>query len=145
MLYPETIEHIRGLGDEELAEYVATGVEMYEPEAVEFARAEFDRRQIDPALLARAQAGVVAIRHAYWAQAERAAVAPLDWADKAIAFVAGFFFLGTFVLIGLKIMRLYERGERRKAAQWPIYAAVGAVAFVVFLLVAALTGLLTTR
>lgn len=149
MLHPQTIEHIRGLSDELLISYVAIGVEMYEPEAVEFAQAECDRRQLDPALLARAKGAVVVARHVHWARADQAAaqaaVAPLDWADKTIAFVAGFFFPLTFIHAIIWIMRLHERGERRKAVQWPIYAAVGAGSMLIFAVVAVATGLVTTR
>lgn len=134
MLHAETTKHIRGLTDEALADYVATGVEMYEPEAVEFAREEFARRNIDPALLARAQNAVVAVRHTYWAQAERGAVAPADWADKVIAFVGGMLFPLMWLPLVLWFLRLLGRGEHRKAVQWAICAAIGAAAMMIFAL-----------
>ena len=114
------------------------GGEIYEPEAVEFAKQEFNRRGIDPALLVRADAAAVALRHTYWAQAERAAVAPTDWADKAIAFVAGFLFpLMCFVVV-MWFLRLQGRGEHRKAVQWIAYAPIGAATLIIVLVVAAL-------
>jgi hypothetical protein len=134
MLHAQTTKHILGLTDEALADYVATGVEMYEPEAVEFARQEFTRRNIDSALLAKAEAAVVALRRTYWAQAEQAAVAPTDWADKAIAFVGGMLFPLMRLPLVLWFLRLQGRGEHRKAVQWAIYAAIGAAAMMIFAL-----------
>ena len=38
MLNARTREHISGLNNEALIEYVTVGLDLYEPEAVEFAR-----------------------------------------------------------------------------------------------------------
>jgi hypothetical protein len=44
MLRPEAEKHIQGLGEQELAEYIRAGTEFYQPEAIDFAMAEFRRR-----------------------------------------------------------------------------------------------------
>ena len=48
MLHEQTREYISGLDNAALLEYVMTGWRMYEPEAVSFARAELNRRGLQP-------------------------------------------------------------------------------------------------
>lgn len=52
MLYEQTKNHILGLSDADLVEYVLTGARMYEPDAVAFAREELNRRNLPSEQLA---------------------------------------------------------------------------------------------
>jgi hypothetical protein len=46
-------EFIRSLSDEQLVTYIITGVDTYEPAAVNFAKVELIRRNVDPDTLAK--------------------------------------------------------------------------------------------
>lgn len=52
MLYQQVREYITGLSDTDLLEYVLTGRRMYDAEAVAFAKAELERRNLSPELVA---------------------------------------------------------------------------------------------
>lgn len=60
MLHEKTIEHITGLSDAELVEYVLTGERVYEPEAIAFAKAELERRKLPHEQVAAVRPAVVA-------------------------------------------------------------------------------------
>jgi|GEM_PF-4574926 len=46
MLLQQTRDYIQGLNDLELVDYIREGI--YEPEAMLFAKEEFERRKLDP-------------------------------------------------------------------------------------------------
>jgi hypothetical protein len=48
MLHDRTIQHITNLSNEALAEYIASGTEVYEADAIALARDEFQKRGLAP-------------------------------------------------------------------------------------------------
>jgi len=59
MLRQQTKDHIYSLSDSELLEYVLTGLRMYEPDAISFARAELDRRALPADKIASLRPAIV--------------------------------------------------------------------------------------
>ncbi len=59
MLHQETTKHIENLSDSELLEYVLTGERIYDPEAVDFAKAELERRGLSPEQLERLRPPII--------------------------------------------------------------------------------------
>lgn len=99
MLNARTREHISGLNNEALIEYVTVGLDLYEPEAVEFAREELNRRNIEPELHAKLR---VEVSHAVDAQVS-AEIAkefrPLARWGRILAFIFGWAILSRFWLV----------------------------------------------
>src|SRR5690348_3381872 len=115
MLHEQTREFITSLSDEQLEQYVAVGMEAYEPDAVEFARAEFERRRLDPRRFAGAAEQAKAQIAEVKAQDAAIAVMPLDRLGRFNAFIFGIFVLSPlYVLIWL---RLESAGARQKARE----------------------------
>lgn len=99
MLNPRTREHISGLNNQALIEYVTVGLDLYEPEAVEFAREELNRRNIAPELHAKLR---VEVSHAVDAQMSEEIAKesrPLARWGRILAFVFGWAILSPFWLV----------------------------------------------
>jgi hypothetical protein len=123
-------EHICGLSDEQLVTYIIVGIDVYEPQAVEFAREEFQRRALDPALVSKlTNEAVGRLQAEREAQAE-AAGRPLDFLSIVFAFCAGFTVIGLFSL-ALRDARFRMAGEDRKSAQLWKSAGVGLMTLIV--------------
>jgi hypothetical protein len=114
--------HIRGLGDEDLAAYIATGTAVYEPEAVEFARQELARRG-----LTTAQATEAVTRASARHTADKAADS--KFANESLQTWEFVLYSGLFVvdIIGLPLVLIMwanfrQRGARKKSGQiWWCY------------------------
>src|SRR2546423_12040668 len=87
MLHDRTIQHITKLRDEALAEYIASSAEVYEADAISFAREEFQKR----GLASQDLLAVQKIGRERAADAARmrklASTAPLKQDGKLLAFV----------------------------------------------------------
>jgi hypothetical protein len=136
MLRDAIQEHIRGLSDDELAEYVQAGVEMYEPEAVEFAREEFARRNLSPEMIVQ-KTEVARDRLAVAQAAEReAASQPLDRDSRLLAFTLGWTILTPIWLF--KWLGMQHRGEYQKSRDLLRFGFAGMGAFFVLIGIAML-------
>ncbi|HEX4124505.1 MAG TPA: hypothetical protein VHY37_07240 [Tepidisphaeraceae bacterium] len=89
MLTDRVKEHIQGLGDQQLAEYLAAGEQLYEPAAVDFAAEEFARRNLDTETADKLIAAAAASIETETAANEAIANEPLDRDGRALAFVSG--------------------------------------------------------
>ena len=110
-------EHIEGLSDPELIEYVLTGTELYEPEAVEFARLEVGRRNLS--LGADDQVTVDAAQRVLDRRISefRAASRPLGWGARILAVCFGWSIFGVVCVAWvIAWARMRKRGQTRKAA-----------------------------
>ena len=124
MLTDQARNYIVGLSNEELAKYLRAAPETYEPEAVAFARAEFDRRGLDPAVASRLDAEAAVLTSAEEIERASAAQRPLDGWGKTNAFLAGCFGLPIIPLL-LVQMRFRRRGEDLKIRQMWKLAFIG--------------------
>src|SRR3954464_14202597 len=99
MLHDRTIQHITNLPDEALAEYIASGTEVYQADAIAFAREEFHKR----GLATQDQLAVQRIGRERAADAARtrelASNAALRWDGKLLAFVFGLLVISPVYLI----------------------------------------------
>jgi hypothetical protein len=131
MLRPQTREYIEKLSDQELFEYVCQ--EDYEPEAIAFARSEFDRRKLDPQQVAAFAAVANARADDEKRTAGEAMTRPLSTTGKTFAFIAGIF-PGIGVLCALiATIQFHQRGETQKmSALWRVLL-YGFGALVIFL------------
>ncbi|HWE95943.1 MAG TPA: hypothetical protein VG269_18415 [Tepidisphaeraceae bacterium] len=136
MLSDANQKYIRGLSDDELAEYVQAGVEMYEPEAVEFARGEFERRNLSPELVVQ-KTEVAKVRLAGAKAAEReVASQPLDRDSRLLAFALGWTILTPIWLF--KWLGMQHRGEYQKSRDLLRFGFAGMGAFFVLIGIAML-------
>lgn len=109
ILDARTREHIAALTDEALIEYIAVGVDVYQPEAVEFAREELSRRNIVPELLARHQEEALLIVNARVRAEIASEFRPLGRWGRILAFIFGW---ATFTPIWLVAwLRMYSRAQ----------------------------------
>ena len=128
-LRQQTRDFIIGMSDVELAEYVTAGTTLYEPAAVEFARREFERRNID---LNQVKIEIEARENVKAEVASVAADLPLHVATKFMAFLGGFF-IYSFVPLILLMAASYgfnQRGETRRASEmwrFVVYGFIGAL------------------
>jgi hypothetical protein len=128
-LRQQTRDFIIEMSDVDLAEYVTAGTTLYEPAAVEFARREFQRRNID---LNQVKIEIKARENV---EAEVAAVAadlPLHVAMKFMAFLGGFFisFLVPLLFLMAASYGFNQRGETRRASEmwhFVVYGVLGAL------------------
>src|SRR5437660_1596444 len=82
-------EHISQLSDVDLVEYILTGTPLYLPEAVEYARAELERRRVDDAQIDQlCEVAEQRISIAEAAAVEQA-LRPLGTAGRTGAFLIG--------------------------------------------------------
>jgi hypothetical protein len=118
-LHDRAREHILGLSDSELAEYIAAGITLYEPEAIEFARKEFNRRNIDPSLAEQLQAEAIQRENVRVTTASEAAALPLDGGMKFMSFLGGMFITSLLALMLLLFAwhGYRQRGELRRASE----------------------------
>src|SRR5262245_19314351 len=111
MLHERTRDYIRSLTDAELWEYIQTGTEQYEPEAVSFARGQFDERGIDADRLADIVAEVESRQAQEAVDQAEAAVRHLGWTGRIMAFLGGC--LGLPALLYLLIWYTFRKqGEQ---------------------------------
>jgi hypothetical protein len=121
MLTEPARNHILNLSDEGLAEYILSGSEFYQPEAVELAREEFERRQLDPGRIAVIEAATLTRIAARQEVTQAAATRPLDFWDKVYVFTSGplhFHFL-------IEWFNHDISGERLRARQSLQYGCLG--------------------
>jgi hypothetical protein len=118
-LHERTREHILSLSDEELADYLAAGTALYEPEAVEFAREEFARRNIEPGRAERITAEAAERAVEREARAEELALLPLTTGQRILSFLGGIF-IGSILVIVIMLFAwsgFRQRGELRRAGE----------------------------
>src|SRR5438874_285924 len=89
MLHEQARNHIVGLTDEELAEYIQGGTELYQHEALEFAREEFSRRNLSPEAIQRLAADASDHINSRNQVALESASRPLGSGGRIAAFIAG--------------------------------------------------------
>ena len=82
MLPGRTREYISGLSDEELTQYVAVGIDAYDADAGDFARAEFARRKLDGDHLAEVTSKTRAEIAQARAKESAVAATPLDGVSR---------------------------------------------------------------
>jgi hypothetical protein len=141
MLHERTREYIRSLKDAELWEYIQTGTERYEPEAVTFARKQFEERELDPEQIGRIEAEAKSRATEEAADRVEAAARHLRPMGKIMAFIGGC--LGLPALFYLLIWYNFRtQGEHQKARElWTYgFAGLGAV-----LILAAVVRLMSPR
>jgi hypothetical protein len=112
MLRIQTQEHIKSLTDVDLIAYSRDA--DYEPEAIAFAHAEIQRRNLNSA---EHQLVLIAADELFQSrEAERAAAAtrPLGCWGRILAFLGGYFFIGLLVPPLLAAGYFANRGERAK-------------------------------
>jgi hypothetical protein len=98
MLRDQVKEYISRLSDQDLTDYIRTGTEAFDPEAVDFARQELERRNLDPAQRADLEEEAAirgAERHI---EIARQIAEPLPLRGRIFAFMAGMLF-GFHVLL----------------------------------------------
>jgi len=140
MLTDRGKEHIRSLDDQELAEYIAAGESMYEPDALHFARQEFSRRNLDHDAVIQLEAEARFQLEAEAASREAIAAEPLDGGGKVLAFVAGLLGLAMAPHVFFKWNGMEARGEHRKARdaiRWFLWGLAINIAALTFLVVVA--------
>jgi hypothetical protein len=108
-------EHICRLGDQQLAEYIATGEQMYEREAVEFARRQFAERRLNDQAVVHLKSEAHARVAADSALKEQIAATPMDWDGKVLSFIGGLLGIGGLPLVFRIWVRMDIRGQYRKA------------------------------
>jgi hypothetical protein len=135
MLTDRAKEHLASLDDGQLAEYIAAGELMYEADAIEFARDEFSRRNLDQGTVAllEAQAQLQLEAEAEWREA--IAAQPLDGAGKVLAFVGGLLGLAVAPKAFFAWLRMDMNGERQKARDVKRWFLAGLVINIVVLVV----------
>jgi len=129
-LSEQTRDFILGLGDVDLAEYVETGTTLYEPEAVEFARREFQRRNIDLNIdLNQVKVEVAARKNETVELGAAAAELPLHGALKFVAFLGGFFITSLLPIVLLMVAShgFRQRGELRRASEMWRFVGYGVI------------------
>jgi hypothetical protein len=133
MLLEQTRNYVTGLNDEALIEYLQIGVEMYEPDAVAFARDEYGRRNLDPERMAQIERGVKARLAAQSAEVAELRHRPLGRLGRSLSVIAGF---GGLPLIPLFLIWLHLRGkgEHRKASELWTFALLGFAGMMLLLL-----------
>lgn len=137
MLYERARDHISNLSDQDLAEYVKEGTEMYDPEAVAFARQEMERRGVSAEQLRELESQAEARIEQRNAEAEEMAKRPLGTTGRILAFAGGF--IGFPLLIFLIASgRMRDRGEYRKARE---LRHMGFMGFAVFMLLGMVAGI----
>jgi hypothetical protein len=123
MLTDPAKQHILSLSDDALVLYVVAGPELYDPDAVAFARQELARRQLPPERVAeleqRAGARVDAWKEA---QAEEA-TKPLDFWDRVNALLWGMHGIAFF----WQWVSYDDAGQRRRARELLKYGCLGTI------------------
>jgi hypothetical protein len=125
MLSEFSKEHIRSLSDPELAEYVAIGEQIYEPEAVTFAQQEFATRKLDERAVLDLQLQVKAQLEQEAAARQIAASAPLDFSGRLLAFIAGLIGIASLPTVFHVWVKMDIRGENQKARDTKRFFAWG--------------------
>jgi hypothetical protein len=124
-------ERMRRVPDEELISILSS--DGFVPEAVEAARAELERRNLNPGDLVRMSAQVEEARH----EEEGKAELPLSRAAKV-----AFFFFGFFVFWSIAVaIVLSTRGYRRKSKDAVKWMAIGTAFWIALFAVLDFTGL----
>ena len=113
MLRDTTQNYICGLTDEELSSYIEAGTDVYEPDAIAFARAELGRRNLDPRRLRDLQSAAIAAVTLARLNDSIAADSELDRDGRVLAFVCGAAILSPIWFFVW--LRLLHRREYRKA------------------------------
>jgi F0F1-type ATP synthase assembly protein I len=108
-------EHIKRLSDQELAEYIATGEQMYEPAAVNFAREEWSARSLDPNAVSELESKAKVLVQAETAVRELRAEIPLDSSGKVLACVGGLIGIASLPFAFRVWVKMDIRGETCKA------------------------------
>ena len=110
-----TREHVQSLDDQQLATYIAVGERMYERDAIDFARQEFSRRNLDGQTVVALEAEAARQDEAEAIQQKVIASEPLDGSGKVLAFIGGLFGIA-FALKAFFVWNGMDmRGEYRKA------------------------------
>jgi len=124
MLHERTRQYIRSLKDVELWEYIQTGTDRYEPEAVAFAREQFEERNLDPEQIGRIEAEAKSRATDEAADRVEAAARHLGPMGKIMAFIGGC--LGLPALFYLLIWYNFRKqGEHQKARELWVYGFSG--------------------
>lgn len=124
MLHERTRQYIRSLKDVELWEYIQTGTERYEPEAVAFAREQFEERKLDPEQIGRIEAEAKSRAIDEAADRVEAASRHLRPMGKIMAFIGGCFCLPALFYL-LIWYTLRKQGEHKKARELWVYGLGG--------------------
>jgi hypothetical protein len=135
MALEQVQDHIRSLSNDALTEYIITGTEVYEPDAIAFAREEFQRRNLDPTHVRQMEAEANAKLDVKAELAAEAAARPLDFDDKLLAFWHGLH--GPFALHKLAVQEaaFFKQGEDRKVSEMWRAARYGFATIVLALVV----------
>ena len=115
MLTDRAKEHIQSLDDQYLAEYIAAGELMYERDAIEFAREEFSRRNLDQGTMAQLEAKAKVHQEAEASKRETLAAEPLAHDGKLLAFVGGLVGLAIAPRVFFVWNGMEAKGEYQKA------------------------------
>jgi hypothetical protein len=140
MLHDRTRQYIRGLKDAELWEYIQAGTERYEPEAIAFAREQFEERKLDPEQIGRIEGEAKSRAAEEAADRTEAAARHLGWMGTFLAFVGGCFgFPVLFYFFTWYTLR--KQGEYQKASDLWNYGLAGLASMVILVLLLRLVGL----
>jgi hypothetical protein len=132
MLHPEAQKHIRDLSEQELLEYIRAGTALYQPDAIEFALQEFERRYPGSEHIAELKIGVRrgdVSENAATAQAEALLKEPplpprANAARKLKELGTEYIVLGTCLgLLGF-VATFIERATEPGAVAWSIFIAL---------------------
>ncbi|HET6252259.1 MAG TPA: hypothetical protein VFE47_31525 [Tepidisphaeraceae bacterium] len=127
-------DYICSLSNEQLITYIVTGIDAYEPEAVEFAREEFQRRELDASVVATLESAAVSRVATERIAREEATSRPLESGDRAIAFVLGIFIEG-LIHVWIKSEKLRNAGEDRRSAETLKFGCAGFVTIFVLIII----------
>jgi hypothetical protein len=133
MLHEKARTHITGLANDELAEYIRGGTDLYQEEAIRFAREEFARRNLSPEVVRELETEAIHRVAFRTLTNQEMASRPLGAFGKIAAFMAGFLSPGGITVIILFIVSngFKSRGEEGKAAEmWKCFR-IGLLCWVV--------------
>ena len=123
MLTEPAKNYILSLSDEALGQYIMSGTDVYEPEAIEYAGAEFERRDLDPDLIAQLEQTISARLQQRADAVAEAASRPLDFWEKACALIYGVFHIPFF----FEWLGYDMAGQNRRARQHLRYGCLGTI------------------
>jgi hypothetical protein len=124
MLTEQARQHIQSLGDDELVLCVISGTQIYDEEAIQFARQELERRRLEPTRIAELEASTVTRINAMEESKRAEAEEPFDAWERFYTFLGGPLFFGRllFEWLGHDLA-----GRQRRAQQTLQYGCLGII------------------
>lgn len=135
MLREQVRDHIVQLTDQALAEYLAAGADMYEPEAIAFATVEWERRSIEPRIAESLQHEMERRVAASGARAAKVADEPLELIFRLHAFWRGAAIPFGVLHLAISDAGYRRRGEVRKAKEMWKFGFYGFLTMVLVLII----------